>query len=284
MKRLVPIALALLLLVVYQPLAGSVFKRLESRPAAVKMGLMPRAGLVKTVLPDYRLLLAQVSVARVLFYFGTLFELNREALLIRPEYHRMYQNLTTAVKLDPYNLDAYYFLQAIFTWDVGRVREVNRILDYGMSWRTWDYMLPFYAGFNSAYFLQDYQRAAAYMQKATDLSGRPLFARLTARFMHETGRDDLAIAYLESMEKGAKDPAIRQEFADKLAVFRGIKTISEAVAAYRTREGRLPVSLTELQQSGILAAIPEDPYGGTFHVDADGRVQATSLAKIGRMR
>ena len=45
----------------------------------------------------------------------------------------MYKTLQTAAKFDPYNSDAYYFAQAAFTWEVGRAKEVNQMLDYGMK-------------------------------------------------------------------------------------------------------------------------------------------------------
>ncbi len=59
-------------------------------------------------------------------------------------------------------MDAYYFAQAVLVWDVGQVRLANELLEYGMRYRTWDYLLPFFAGFNYSYFLKDNEKAAQY--------------------------------------------------------------------------------------------------------------------------
>jgi tetratricopeptide (TPR) repeat protein len=108
-----------------------------------------------------------------------------------------------AVQLDPYNMDAYYFGQAILVWDVGKVELANELLDYGMRFRTWDWYLPFFAGFNQAYFLKDYTKAARYYDRAGELSGSDLFKNLAGRYLQESGKTDLALAYLSAMEKKA---------------------------------------------------------------------------------
>jgi len=89
----------------------------------------------------------------------------------------MYNTLVTAVKLDPYNMDAYYFAQSAFTWEVGRVKEVNSVLEYGMKYRTWIGSC-FFVGFNEAYFLKNYAKAA-------NICKRPLNSR--QQFVYSTG-------------------------------------------------------------------------------------------------
>lgn len=152
----------------------SVSEHLSSRPLQVKANCWPDSHVVKMISGEYRTVLADWSVVETLFYFGTLVEADRDQQNIRPDYRQMYNNLVLALKLDPYNLDAYYFTQAIFTWDAGRIHETNRMLDYGIKYRTWDWQLPFWAGFNTSYFLKDYAAAAEYFQQAAVLSGKPL--------------------------------------------------------------------------------------------------------------
>ncbi len=249
---------------------------LKKRPVAVKLGYVPDAAVLKVIAGEHRFALAQSAVVRVLIYYGTLLENARGNVLDQPEYYNMYKTLETAVKLDPYNMDAYYFTQAAFTWEVGRIKEVNRMLQYGMRYRTWDYFLPFYAAFNYAYFLKDYKNAALYMKRAAEISGDPLFTNLTARFLYESRQNDLGILFLDMMEKGAKDKGIKKAYEIRKAALLAVKEISGAVERFRGQYNRSPRDLRELIASGVLTKIPADPYGGTFYLADDGMVRSTS--------
>ena len=258
-------------------LAGS----LASRPVAVKAGYVPSGDVLKIVAGEYRTLFADWTVVRTLFYFGTIFDLNQRNIVARPEYEQMYNNLVQALKLDPYNQDISYFSQAVFTWDVGRAKETNKLLDYGMKYRTWDWQLPFWAGFNSAYFMKDYQAAAGYFKKAAELSGNSLFTRLAARYFHEAGDDQLGIAFLETMIKSAKDDRVRKVYQTRLDALVAASQLRQAVAVYRQKYSRMPASLEDLVSAGVLNALPADPYGGSFYLDADGQVRTTSKFAFG---
>jgi tetratricopeptide (TPR) repeat protein len=255
---------------------------LKNRPVAVKLGYTPEAEVLKMVAGDQRYLVADYTVLKVLFYYGTLAERWQNKIKLPPEYFNMFKTLETAVKLDPYNMDAYYFSQAAFTWEVGRAKDVNRLLMYGMKYRPWDHNLPFYIGFNSAYFLKDYENAAKFMQKAAEISGEPLYTGLAARYFYEAGHTELGIIFLAAMEKGAKDRQIRDVYALRKKALLAVKTLEKAVEEFRSSHRRLPGDLSELVSAGILRSLPVDPYGGNFFVEADGRIRSTSKFAFGR--
>jgi hypothetical protein len=164
---------------------------------------------------------------------------------------------------------------------VGRAKEVNNMLDYGMRYRTWDYQLPFYAGFNAAYFLKDYAGAAEYMKKAAQLSGDPLFTNLAGRFFYESGREDLGIIFIKSMEKGTRDMKVKKLFQMRIQALEAVHVIRTAVKSFTSRYGRLPLTVDELVQKGLLASVPVDPYGGKFFITSDGSVESTSKLALG---
>jgi hypothetical protein len=249
---------------------------LQNRPIELKLGPVVSTTLVKLLAAEYTATLAIRSVVRVMFYFGSYFEDNPNLVKNAPEYANMYQHLIQAVKLDPYNMDAYYFAQAAFTWEVGRAREVNRMLDYGMKYRTKDYLLPFYAGFNSAYFLKDYPQAARYFQMAGERSGNTLFTKLAARYFYEGGESHLALAYLDTMIKGAVDRKTRLIYEKRRDALLAIQLIEEADISYRKSVGIGPEQVADLLEHGSLKELPVDPYGGTFYLDEQGRVRTTS--------
>ncbi len=254
---------------------------LQNRPVAVKLGYVPSAEVLRVTVGDQKLLVAHIAVVKVIIYFGTLVEKFKNQVFLPPEYLNMYKTLQTAVKLDPYNSDAYYFTQAAFTWEVGRAQEVNLMLDYGMKYRTWDYLLPFYAGFNSAYFLKQYEPAARYMKKAAEISGEPLLANLTARYFYESNNSGLGIQFLEMMEKGAKDEKLRGLYQLRRTALQAAQQIQSAVKAFKEQTGRQPLRFEELVEYGLLKKVPEDPYGGRFFLDDTGSVRTTSKFAFG---
>lgn len=278
MKRLVFPALIISYVAVILPFTA----HLRARPIAVKLGRMPEAEVIRLVAGEHRYLISEYAVTKVLFYFGTLLERQKNNVTATPEYYGMFKTLETAVKLDPYNVDAYYFTQAAFTWEVGRAADVNRVLLYGMKYRTWDWYLPFFAGFNSAYFLKDYKSAAVYMKKAAELSGNPLFTTLAARYFYEARQNDFAIAFIDAMEKGARDKKVKEIYALRKKALIAIKALNDGVRLYQSAHGSCPRSLADLVSTGLIARIPEDPYGGEFYLDDGCMVRTTSKLAFGR--
>ncbi|NTV48347.1 MAG: hypothetical protein HGB32_04785 [Geobacteraceae bacterium] len=255
---------------------------MKRRPVAVKLGYVPSAEVLRIVVGDQKLLVAHAAIVKVLVYFGTLLDKHPDSKLVLPaEYLNMYKTLQTSVKLDPYNNDAYYFAQAAFTWEVGRAQEVNLMLDYGMKYRTWDYMLPFYAGFNAAYFLKLYEPAASYMKKAAEISGNPLLTNLAARYFFESDKSELGIKFLEMMEKSTKDEQVRKLYHVRRTALVAISTIQGAVNRFKEQNGRLPERLDEIVEQNILKQLPVDPYGGRFYLDNSGSVKTTSKFAFG---
>jgi tetratricopeptide (TPR) repeat protein len=273
--------LFILLLAAYMAVMGPFVSHLKNRPLAVKLGYLPEAEALKMAVGDQRYLVAEIAVVKVLFYYGTLMEKLQHRIHLPPEYGNMFKTLQTAVKLDPYNMDAYYFAEAAFTWEVKRYREVNDLLLYGMKYRTWDYSLPFFTAFNAAYFMKDYRTAALYMKKAAELSREPLFVNLSARYLYEAGQNDLGIRFLEVMEQESRDKKIRKVYEIRKQALLAVKEISDAVGRFAQARGRQPVDLQELVRGGLLQKIPVDPYGGEFYISANGAVRTTSNFAFG---
>lgn len=248
----------------------------KNRPVEVKLGYLPHAQILKVASGEHRATVAGMIVMRVLFYFGTVMQKLQENVIVRPEFLNMYRNIQTIVDLDPYNMDSYYFAQAMFTWDLGRVREVNALLKQGMAYRTWDPFLPFYIGFNHAYFLKDYAAAAKYMQVAAERSGNPLYTQLAARFFYESEQSALGLAFLDTMIRTAKDKTVRRNYKMRRDALLATQILEQARDAFLTRFGTLPKKPGQLVDAGLLSVIPEDPYGGTFYFDDEGRVRTTS--------
>jgi len=255
---------------------------LGNRPIINKVGYIPEAEILKITTGDQRYLISEWAVFKVMLYFGGMVDKDNNKLNLPPEYSNMARMLSNAVRLDPYNMDAYYLSQAAFVWDVkGAARDVNNMLIYGMRYRTWDFYLPFFAGFNAAYFLHDYRSAADFMKKAAELSGDPLFANLTARYFHEAGRTELGILFIDSMEQGAKDAKVKKSFRIRKEALQGAQIIAAAAARFKEELKSQPASVEDLVRKGYLQRVPKDPYGGKFYLTDKGNVESTSKFAFG---
>ena len=273
MKRTV---LIVVLLAGYVSLMGPFTRYLTTRPVAVRIGYVPTSQVLKGMAADHRGDLAAFLVLKTLMYFGSLADHPANQVDTPPDYLGMYNLLVAAVKLDPYNMDCYYFAQAFLVWDLNRIKEANELLDYGMKYRTWDWYLPFFAGFNSAYFLKDYTKAAAYFKRVGDLTGSELSVNLTGRYLYQSGQTELAISYLSAMEKGATNAAIKKTYGMRLDAFKKVRAIEVACGRFQAATGKRPATVADLVAGGYLKSMPVDPYGGEFFLDDQGKVRSTS--------
>lgn len=251
---------------------------MRNKPIEEKLGYLPSVKVLIPLSADQKELTAASLVMKVLMYFGGIVGKTQDGKVISepPDLKGMSRLLHGAVQLDPYNMDAYYFAQGFLTWDAKQFKVANALLDYGMKYRTWDWYLPFFAGFNSAYFMKDYAKAAEYYKRAGDLSGSDLHKSLAGRYMQESGQTDLAIAYLTAMEKGEKNQALKKNYQIRLAAFHEVKRIETARDRFVAEHGGSPVSVEQLVQLGFLAPAPADPYGGRFYLEPSGKVATTS--------
>ena len=271
-------AIALLAaLLLYGVVLGPFTAYMKQKPIEEKLGYLPSTNVLRYLSADHKELVGASLVMKVIMYFGGIADKQQANVIVQPpDYARMSGILHGAVKLDPYNMDAYYFAQSFLTWEVKQYKHANDLLDYGMKYRTWDWMLPFFAGFNSAYFIKDYKKASEYYRRSGELTGSELHFSLAGRYMQEAGQTDLAIAYLSAMEKNERNPAVKKNYQIRLAAFSEVRRIELARDRYKEAKGQLPTTVEQLSQGGFLSPVPSDPYGGQFYLEADGKVATTS--------
>jgi len=270
------VSLFLVFLVLYVALIVPFTTFLHNKPFVERLGYVPTATALKIVAADHKELAGALLVLKVMMYFGGLTDKSENQIALPPDLPGMSRLLHGAVKLDPYNMDAYYFAQAFLTWDAKQYKLANALLDYGMKYRTWDWYLPFFAGFNSAYFLKDYAAAAKYYKKASELSGSDLYTLLAGRYMQESGQTELAIGYLAAMEKGERNETLKKNYHVRLTAFREVRRIELARDKFLKTRGSRPTSVEQLVKNGFLVPPPVDPYGGQFYLEPDGKVATTS--------
>jgi len=250
-------------------------KDMQQRPLLEKLGYTPQGRFYKAVLGEYRWFMGvYLSFKSIIYYGGNVDKINRGRFK-ELEFYNLYRTVETSVLLNPYNEDAYYFAQGAFTWGVGRIKEVNTILQYVEKYRKWDFKIPFFLGFNYAYFLKDYKKAAEYYKKASEISGSPLFTKLATRYFYEGGETELGITYLKSMIGITRNEELKRVYEKRLKALEAINTIEKGISAFVSKYGYKPKDIQELVDKGVLLDIPTDPYGGTFYIE-NGKVRTTS--------
>lgn len=271
------LAFLILLLGTYMPLTAS----RDLRPPEVRLEFFPPAPVIKALSAEHYQFVSHIISLQCLFYFGSIVEEQRQI----PDWNRLYHALYTSTRLDPYNMDAYYFAQAVLSWDARMPKQAIELLEYGFSHRTWDWYLPFFLSFDYAFFIKDYRKAGDYLAKAAELNPRATwFTTLAARYYYEGDSTALALAYLQEMISASRSEAIKKRLLVRASALEKILQLEEAIKAFKDRFNRPPENLKDLIRANIIKSIPEDPYGGTFYLDKQGKVRTTSKLAYGRGR
>lgn len=185
--------------------------------------------------------------------------------------------LETITDLDPYFWDAYLFGEMFLTWQAGKIEAANQLLLKARQYRTDDYRVPYYLGFNYYYFLKDNVTAARYFMEASKLPGSPYYlASLAARLSAYSFEHKIGIMFLKEMIGQTKDERIKREFRLRIEALEIMDGLEQKVTEYQKTYQKRPASLTELVTAGLIEKIPDDPYGGEFILLENGRVYTTS--------
>ncbi len=273
--RYVIIVFALLGLVIFMP---KFTKNMQQRPTYAKLGFVPQGKLYASAIGGFRWFEGEYYTFKSIIYYGSKTNYIIKHQTKSVEYYNLYRTISAAIILNPYNEDAYYFAQGAFTWGIGQINAVNAILKYVYKYRPWDFQIPFFLGFNYAYFLHNYKEAAKYYKEAAKLSHSTLFASLAARYFYEGGRTQLGIAYLKYMIKQTKNKDAQSVYKARLRLLEKIDFLEKALKTYKQKYSNLPRSLKELVNKGIIDHIPTYKYG-RFYMTKDGKIKILRTQK-----
>jgi tetratricopeptide (TPR) repeat protein len=250
----------------------------EERPYDVPV--VPRAGTVRWLFPSHPTLAANLYWLRTVQYIG-------EQRSDGRGWERLLPLAELVTDLDPKHGYAYQVTSTMLS-AVGRVDESNRMLEKGMRNVPDRYILPYHRAFNAFYYDDDFETAGRYVEVAARTPGAPEHLRHNVLAYYVKGqRADLAIRYLEDALAAAHDDESRKAITaqlDQARLERAAAVIDEAVTRYRAARGFLPLAPYSLVAEGFLPALPNDPAGGEWTIDADGRARSTAHERrIGRV-
>jgi len=238
-------------------------------------GLTLPPAIIKLLSLEYRSIAADFLFVRVSQFYGG--KIGRMEDATPEDWDWLHRNLDLVTELDPYFQDPYFMGNAFLTWDAGMYDEAEALLLKAVNARPWDWNFPFFIGFNRFFFMGDNKGGADYFLMASERPGAWSFLpALAARLYYEDKRTETAIAFLEKIWQGEKDPRAKSYYAIRLDALSKVLFLEKAIQVYEDRVGLPPVNLQVLVDRRIIKKLPQDPYGGEFYIDKDGTVKSTS--------
>jgi hypothetical protein len=214
---------------------------------------------------------ADVYWIRAVVYFG------RQRLSDRADktYDLLFPYLDFVTALDPRFASAYRF-GAIFLSEAapggpGRPDLAIELLTRGAarSPDRWEY--PHDIAFVYHWTYRDSAAASAWMRKASEIPGAPVWLKSSAAGLLEQGNDRVAARSLwEQMRDGADQDWLKRTAALRIAqldAMEALDQLNEIVWRYEARVGRMPRNWQELVAARALRGVPLDPAGVAFELD-----------------
>lgn len=178
-----------------------------------------------------------------------------------------------AAFLNPAHEDNYYLAAAILPWS-GELDAAQEVLLRATSARPFDPMPAFYYGFNLYYFDKKPAAGAEWILEAarreTDVRNQYALQNMAARWFEKGNEPAVAIGIVEAMARNSRDPAFGHYLRQRAARLRALDQLVQAAARFRREQLRPLVSLSELVSAGYVSALPTDPFGFGFDLDAAG--------------
>ena len=177
--------------------------------------------------------------------------------------------------LNPGHEDNYYIAFAILP-QYGELEAAQTILARATHARHFDYQPAFFYGFNQWHYKRDPAGAAAWMREAAkhlpDPDQQLTMQNLAARWVDRAQDTELAIRVVEALAREARRKDFRAYLETRVVRLRQLHQLRTAAMTYRERFGRPVSTLQELVDSGILPALPQDPFGFGFGFDPQGEI------------
>jgi hypothetical protein len=174
--------------------------------------------------------------------------------------------------LNPAQEDNYYIAQGVLPW-IGEHRTAINILKKATLARTWDFMPPYFLGFNYMYFESKFEDAGHYYRIAADRVGgknRDVLLDHAAKFMEKGEDPETAIQFIEGLIKSTRNQGLQQFLRVRIVRLERLIILRKAVTRYHQQYSRPPSNLNDLVESGILQALPNDPLGVGYRLDEHG--------------
>lgn len=168
------------------------------------------------------------------------------------------QHFTAAATLHPQFIDTYFLCQATLPHiNNDYARYANTVLAQGMTALPDNFVLPFFAGFNHLYYLDEPLEAAQLFHLAVAKpNGPPILEHLANLLSAEGGNIYAALIGLRGMYASEKDEQVKKRYAEEIIAFEKAVTVLETIRRHEKTTGAPPSALTDLVPD-YLPTIPD---------------------------
>lgn len=252
----------------------------ESMPMLHQLMYLPGGDYLRMASLGYRELAADILWLKAIQVMG-------ERKLSEEEGEWLYRAFDTITTIDPKFVQAYEAGGLALCTLVVMPEESNRLLEKGMRHNPQEWKLPFIMGINYYFEMADDKRAAESMALASRLPGAPEYtARLAAKLYVNARSPQQGIDLLMKVYEETTDDNVRRTLELRLKetiVERDLGVLDGAIAQYRAMYQHVPPRLEDLVASGLLDALPNEPFGGRYLYDqSTGKVRSSEMKE--RMR
>jgi hypothetical protein len=205
---------------------------------------------------------------------GSIRALITETAKMHPDEYKILARVQVDVSwLNPAHEDNYYIASAVLPWN-GQLDAAQTILRRASLARPFDYQPAFYYAFNRMHFLADSAGASEWLRRAAaklpDDDERLVMENFAARWLDKADDLGLAIAVVESMARQAKRKDFRNYLLLRAQRLRDLLVLRQAAERFREQTGAPVRTLEQLIRPGVLSALPVDPFGIGYAIDAGG--------------
>ena len=248
------------------------------RPAsarAAELSYLPKGEYLKVAVLGYRQMVADLLWLKVVQHFGIRDQTSEGYLWA-------YKAVDTLTDLDPKFSYAYQATGTVLAISAKQIRESVALLEKGMHYNPDAWIFPFLLGYNYYFELHDPTTAGKYFQTASMLQGSPKYLpHLAAKMTVVAGDPDAALEFLQRLYQQVQHEHTRTELVQRIkeiVVERDINFLEEGVRRFCEIFGKLPPRLEDLVKGGIIAQIPNEPFGGMYQMNiSNGTVVSTKL-------
>lgn len=274
-RRLLTMIFAVLLLAAafFQSRYDGTIRYLSDRQTFVSL---PSGKALRVLSFGYQNLTADLLFIWSIQFYSTTYLTNRFDYL-----ERVFDTITdiTPPYKEPYIIGA-----LIMAFEAKDIPMAMRLLDKGSRNIESEWFFDHEAGYYAYKYLQDYDRAEAYYDRASSKPNAPSFLkRLKAHMVYL--RDDPQVAYQMWLDihNNARDRLEKDSAFNHLCQIKAeidLPVIQAHIAAFRDRFRRFPATLEELVERGIAASVPRDFSGSDYLYDPIlGKVKALRVFK-----
>lgn len=250
-------------------------------PKLQRMSYLPDGNILKVAALGYREVVADVLWLQVIQAMG-------DKRVSTETGQWIYRALDVVTTLDPKFVRAYEAGAHALCTIVVMPEESNRLLEKGIRHNPQEWRLPFLLGFNLYFELGDNHKAAEAMTLAARIPGAPeIITRLAAKLLVSAKSPQQAVELLAKIYEDASDENVKRLLEQRLReaiVERDLAVFENAIERFQAQHSQRPARLDQLVQAGLLRELPQEPFGGHYHYNAEtGEVRSSEVKERMRM-